>query len=140
MRSYNHGRFQQQASFLKRQYLQDGALPFTNILSEIVVAQTLAALRVCWLDRIYSPLVTLWVFLGQVLSADHRSVREGKQVGALRFREGDFWPGLATDINCIFAELNRAVGGCSCNFRIKKTVLNRGFQNCAPQKSKKGRT
>lgn len=25
----------------------------------------------CWLDRIYSPLVTLWVFLGQVLSADH---------------------------------------------------------------------
>ena len=23
------------------------------------------------LDRIYSPLVTLWVFLGQVLSADH---------------------------------------------------------------------
>ncbi len=23
-----------------------------------------------WLDRIYSPLVTLWVFLGQVLSAD----------------------------------------------------------------------
>ncbi len=24
-----------------------------------------------WVDRIYSPLVTLWVFLGQVLSADH---------------------------------------------------------------------
>ena len=23
------------------------------------------------MDRIYSPLVTLWVFLGQVLSADH---------------------------------------------------------------------
>ena len=24
-----------------------------------------------WKDRIYTPLVTLWVFLGQVLSADH---------------------------------------------------------------------
>ena len=24
-----------------------------------------------WLDRVYTPLVTLWVFLGQVLSADH---------------------------------------------------------------------
>src|SRR6476469_2001390 len=71
MRSYNHGRFQQQASFLKRQYLQDGALPFTNVLSEGIVAQSLAALRICWLDRIYSPVVTLWVFLGQVLSADH---------------------------------------------------------------------
>jgi hypothetical protein len=37
-----------------------------------------------------------------------RSVREGKEVGEVRFREGDFWPGLATDINCLIAELNRA--------------------------------
>jgi hypothetical protein len=71
MRSYNHGRFQQQASFLRRQYLQDGDLPFTDVLSEGIVAQALTAINVVWLDRIYSPLVTLWVFLGQVLSADH---------------------------------------------------------------------
>src|ERR671911_1480021 len=71
MRSYNHGRFQEQASFLRRQFLQDGGLPFTDVLSEGTVAQALTAIHVCWLDRIYSPLVTLWVFLGQVLSADH---------------------------------------------------------------------
>jgi hypothetical protein len=71
MRSYNHGRQQQQASFLRRQFLQDGDLPFTDVLSEGIVAQALAAIDVVWLDRIYSPLVTLWVFLGQVLSADH---------------------------------------------------------------------
>jgi hypothetical protein len=71
MRSYNHGRFQQQASFLRHQFLQDGGLPFANVLSEGIVAQALVTLGVCWLDRIYSPLVTLWVFLGQVLSADH---------------------------------------------------------------------
>ena len=71
MRSYNHGRFQQQANFLRRQFLQDGDLPFTDVLSEGVVAQALTATSVVWLDRIYSPLVTLWVFLGQVLSADH---------------------------------------------------------------------
>jgi hypothetical protein len=70
MRSYDHGRFQQQASFLRRQFLQDGDLPFTDVLSEGLVAQALTAINVCWLDRIYSPLVTLWVFLGQVLSAD----------------------------------------------------------------------
>jgi hypothetical protein len=70
MRSYNHGRFQQQASFLRRQFLQDGDLPFTDVLSEGLVAQALTAINVVWLDRIYSPLVTLWVFLGQVLSAD----------------------------------------------------------------------
>ena len=28
-------------------------------------------MAVCWNDRIFTPLVTLWVFLGQVLSADH---------------------------------------------------------------------
>jgi hypothetical protein len=70
VRSYNHGRFRQQANFLRRQFLQDGDLPFTDVLSEGLVAQALTAINVCWLDRIYSPLVTLWIFLGQVLSAD----------------------------------------------------------------------
>lgn len=70
MRSYNHGRFQEHASFLRRQFLQDGDLPFTNVLSEGIVAQALTATGGSWIDRIYSPLVTLWVFLGQVLSAD----------------------------------------------------------------------
>ncbi len=67
----NQGRFREQVRFLRRQFLQDGDLPFTNVLSEEVVAQALTAVGTCWLDRIYSPLVTLWVFLGQVLSADH---------------------------------------------------------------------
>ena len=71
MRYSNQGRFQQQVRFLRRQFLQDGDLPFSNVLSEGIVAQALTAINVCWVDRIYSPLVTLWVFLGQVLSADH---------------------------------------------------------------------
>ena len=66
----NPASFRAQASFLKRQFLQDSDLPFTNILTEEVIAQALTALR-GWLDRIFSPLITLWVFLGQVLSADH---------------------------------------------------------------------
>ena len=70
MRSYNHGRFQQQASFLRRQFLQDGDLRFADVLSEGIVSQAMTAINVVWLDRIYSPLVTLWVFLGQVLAAD----------------------------------------------------------------------
>jgi hypothetical protein len=67
----NHGRFRQQVRFLRRQFLQDGDLPFTNVLPERSVTQALKALNVVWLDRVYSPLVTLWVFLGQVLSQDH---------------------------------------------------------------------
>ena len=41
------------------------------MLSEGTITQALKALDVVWLDRIYSPLVTLWVFLSQVLSQDH---------------------------------------------------------------------
>ena len=71
MRYCNQGRFRQQMRFLRRQFLQDGTLPFSDVLSESIVGQALTAIKVSWLDRIYSPLVTLWVFLGQVLSADH---------------------------------------------------------------------
>src|SRR2546423_13843102 len=66
----NRGAFRDQLNSLRRQFLQDGDLPFTNVLTQEVSAQALAALT-GWLDRIFSPLVTLWVFLGQVLSADH---------------------------------------------------------------------
>lgn len=71
MRHSNHGRFRQEVQFLRRRFLQNGDLPFSDILTEKLVAQALTALSKDWLDRIFSPLVTLWVFLGQVLSADH---------------------------------------------------------------------
>jgi len=89
MRSYNQGRFQQQASFLCHQFLQDDSLPFTNVLSHRIVSQTLTALHVCWLDRIYSPLVTLWVFLGQVLSADHSCRGAVARLIAHRLSQGE---------------------------------------------------
>ena len=71
MRYSSQGRFRQQVQFLRHQFLQDGDLPFSDVLSEGIILQALTAIDVRWLDRIYSPLVTLWVFLGQVLSADH---------------------------------------------------------------------
>src|SRR5580704_16159364 len=70
MRSRHPASFREQVRTLRRQFLQDGDLPFTDVLTEEVITQALAAVGV-WLDRIFSPLVTLWVFLGQVLSADH---------------------------------------------------------------------
>src|SRR4051794_16937962 len=70
MRHLHRGSFRQQVGFLRRQFLQDGDLPFTDILTQEVIEDALSALT-GWLDRIFSPLVTLWVFLGQVLGADH---------------------------------------------------------------------
>jgi len=34
----NQARFRQQISFLRRQFLQEGDLPFTNVLSEGIVS------------------------------------------------------------------------------------------------------
>ena len=67
----HHGRFRQQVRFLRRQFLQDGDLPFADVLSEPLVTRSLTASKVAWNDSIYPPLVTLWVFLSQVLNADH---------------------------------------------------------------------
>jgi len=64
-------RLRPQVQFLRRQFAQDAALPFSDVLSEDLVTQALTAASVSWVDRIFSPLVTLWVFLSQVLSADH---------------------------------------------------------------------
>ena len=71
MRDCNHGRLKQQIRFLRRQFLQDGGLPVTDVLSGESVEQALTAVGVVWNDTISTPLVTLWVFLSQVLHADH---------------------------------------------------------------------
>ena len=64
-------RLQQQITFLRSQFLQGSDLPLSDVLSKAVLVQALEAIDSCWKQRIYSPVVTLWVFLGQVLSADH---------------------------------------------------------------------
>jgi hypothetical protein len=62
--------FRGQAAPLRRQFLQDGGLPFTDVLAEDVIADALAAAG-GWLDRVFSPLATLRAFLEQVLGPDH---------------------------------------------------------------------
>ena len=88
MRDCNQGRFRQQIRFLRRQFLQDGDLPFSQVLSEELVAQTLSAVGVVWNDGIYTPLVTLWVFLSQVLSQDHSCRAAVAQLIAHRVSRG----------------------------------------------------
>src|SRR5262245_60337021 len=69
-----HGRLRQQVDTLRREFLQEGELPFADVLSPGGLAEALAEIRRPWNDRIFTPLVTLWAFLGQVLNAN-RSCR-----------------------------------------------------------------
>jgi hypothetical protein len=73
MRPAFHGRCSRQVDFLRQQFLQEGQgrLPFTQVLSAECFTRVLERIDLRWNDSIYTPLVTLWVFLGQVLSADH---------------------------------------------------------------------
>ena len=99
MRHSSPGPFRRQASFLRRQFLQDGALPFTDVLTEEAVVQALTAVG-GWLDRIYSPLVTPWVFLGQVLGADHSCRAAVARLIAHRVARGQAPCSAQTSANC----------------------------------------
>jgi hypothetical protein len=105
-------------NFLRRQFLQDGELPFTHVLTEAVLAQALSALT-GWLDRIFSPLVTLRVFLGQVLSADHSCRAAVARLSAYRLARGQRPCSAQTGAYCqarqrlpesFFAEVARHTG------------------------------
>ena len=70
MRPAHHGRLQRQVEFLLQQFLQDAGLLFTAVLTAECISRVLQEIQLCWNECVYTPLVTLWVFLGQVLSAD----------------------------------------------------------------------
>jgi hypothetical protein len=74
MRCHSHGRLRQQVGFLRQQFLQQDGLPFADVLSTAGLEGALREIPPGWKDRIFTPLITLWVFLGQVLNAD-RSCR-----------------------------------------------------------------
>ena len=70
MRRHPHGSLRQQVGFLRRQFLQQEGLPFADVLSTKGLESAVRDIPPGWKDRIFNPLITLWVFLGQVLNAD----------------------------------------------------------------------
>ncbi|HVK15359.1 MAG TPA: IS4 family transposase [Fimbriiglobus sp.] len=87
MRPTHPRSFCAQANLLRRQFLQDDGLSFADVLTEGIIAEALAAVG-GWLDRVFSPLVTLRVFLGQVLSADHSCRAAVARLNAHRVARG----------------------------------------------------
>ena len=54
----------------KRKLAENPGTMFERIISEDQVNEECTFLRHVWRKRVFTPLVTLWTFLGQVLSAD----------------------------------------------------------------------
>jgi hypothetical protein len=63
-------RIRQKIAMFKRQFLHDGTGVFDQVLGEREVAAVLSELDTPHRERIYPPLDTLRLFVGQVLSAD----------------------------------------------------------------------
>lgn len=55
----------------RQRLAQRDVLPMSEVLPAARVEQVLREEGVSWRDCVYSPLVTLWTFLSQVLSPDH---------------------------------------------------------------------
>ena len=60
----------QSAEILKQQFFQSLGLPWQDILPESRLNQLLAEEGISYRSRVYTPMVTLWAMVHQVLSAD----------------------------------------------------------------------
>src|SRR5262249_1380301 len=69
-------------------FLQEGRLPFTNALTSETITEAMQEIRAPWKERVFTPLVTLWVFLEQVLSADHSCRAAVARLIAYRVAQG----------------------------------------------------
>jgi hypothetical protein len=88
MPGLSHGRLRQQVDALRREFLQEGEIPFADVLSSGCLAEALTEIQRPWKDRIFNPLMTLWVFLGQVLNADQSCRAAVARLIAHRAAEG----------------------------------------------------
>jgi hypothetical protein len=59
-----------QVRTLRHQFAQAPGLPFANVLDPHQLEQALRDEKVSFRDRLFAPLVTLWLFLSQVLDPD----------------------------------------------------------------------
>jgi len=59
-----------QIETLRKQFAQDRGLAFAEVLTAERLEEVLGAEKATWREAVYTPALTLWAFLGQVLNAD----------------------------------------------------------------------
>src|SRR5262249_49153445 len=66
----NPGARARQIAALRAQFAQADGLPFADVLPAPRIDRALREERACWREAIYTPALTLWAFLAQVISPD----------------------------------------------------------------------
>jgi hypothetical protein len=80
-------------------------LPFSEVLPGAQIEAVLTQLGTTFRDRVFSPVVTLWTFLSQVLSADH-SCRDAV-ARLLAWRTAQGWKACSSDTSSYCAARRR---------------------------------
>lgn len=83
-----HGRFFRKIAELRDQYHQAPALPFAEVLSQERLTRLLDDLKVVYRECVYTPCVTLWTFLSQVLHPDQSCSAAVARLLAFRVVQG----------------------------------------------------
>ena len=68
------------AEILKRKLSERAGTPFSDILNDRIIEDALKAAKVTYRQRLFTPIVTLWAFLYQVLDADKSLSNAVKQI------------------------------------------------------------
>jgi hypothetical protein len=70
MHHSNRRRRLHQIEILRQQFAQADGLPFADVLSTDGLEDAILEEKAAWRESIYTPVLTLWAFLAQVISAD----------------------------------------------------------------------
>jgi hypothetical protein len=100
MRKNTHGRVNSQIRRMRRQMLQEQDLCFGKLLPKGQIEAAIERHQVRFRDRLYTPLLTLWTFLYQVLSADQSCRAAVAQLLAFLNVGGDCSASAKTDPYC----------------------------------------
>src|SRR3989339_666555 len=84
----SHRSFWQQVNLVRTQFAQTPGIAFGDVLSIEMIQQALAVCAIPWIETIYTPLVTLLVFLSQVMSADSSCRAAVARLVAFRAAQG----------------------------------------------------
>jgi hypothetical protein len=88
MSQTNPTRRARQVQNLHRHFAQQRGLPFADVLPTATIEQAVDAECLSYLDRLFSPFVTLWLFLSQLLDPDHSCRQAVARLLAYRSRQG----------------------------------------------------
>ncbi len=78
----------QRVEILKRKFVRRAGLPFQEVLSEASIQSVLTEEEVKYRNRLYTPIITIWMFLSQVLEPDKSLSNAVKRVRAWLVSDG----------------------------------------------------